>query len=135
MGAWLGLSDTVGQSLLDAASSQPDPHWITSYTKPLVFRVRTQGNVGTVGHLCLRRQSRGCLGVPSSLTSGVIFPSPHQSRTLQALGKPFPKTPSVILWGSASGLVFVDGLSLSQIVHSREMTAGVHVVKEPGCFS
>ena len=58
----------------------------------------------------------------------------HHSRTLQALSKPFPRTPFEILWGSASRLVFVDGLSLSQIVHSREMTAGIHVMKEPGCF-
>lgn len=41
----------------------------------------------------------------------------------------------MILWGSASGLVVMDGLSLSQRVHSREMTAGIHVMKEPGCFS
>lgn len=63
-----------------------------------------------------------------------VVPFLHQSRTSQTLGKPFPRTPSVILWGSASRLGFMDRLSLSQIAHSREVTAGIHVMKEPGCF-
>lgn len=60
---------------------------------------------------------------------------PPQSRTLQVLGKPFPRTLSVIFGGSASRLGFIDGLSLSQTAHSGEVTAGIHVMKEPGCLS
>lgn len=72
--------------------------------------------------------------VPSSLGSRVVIPLVHQSRTLQALGKPFSRTSSLILWGSASRPGIMERPSLSQIVHSREMTAGIHVMKEPGCF-
>lgn len=60
---------------------------------------------------------------------------PPQSGTLQVLGKPFSRTLSVILWVSASRLGFIDGLSLSQTAHSGEVTAGIHITKEPGCFS
>lgn len=66
--------------------------------------------------------------------SRVIVPLLHPSRTLQALGKPFPRTLSGILWSSASRLGFVDGLSLSQAVRSREMTVGSYIMKKPGCF-
>lgn len=58
---------------------------------------------------------------PSSVRTGLCKPLVAQKPICDSLG-------------SASRLGFVDSLSLSQIAHSREMTAGIHVMKEPGCI-
>lgn len=124
------------QPVLDVAASQPDPFC----TKPLVSRGLRPGEmVGLQGtHACGGSVDCSGSGAPwgclAPWASRVGVPLLHQSRTLQALGKPFPRTLSDILWSSASRLGFVDGLSLSQATHSREMTVGIYITKEPGCF-
>lgn len=86
------------------------------------------GGCGDCGSL------EAALGCSALRASRVIVPVLRQSSTSQALGEPFPRTPAVILWGFASRLGFVDELRQSQIAHSREMTAGIHVRKEAACF-
>lgn len=79
-------------------------------------------------------QFGGSLGVSRSLgQQSRRPPPPSEQDSLLTLGKPFLRTLSDILWSSASRLGFVDGLSLSQATHSREMTAGIYIMKKPGC--
>lgn len=61
-------------------------------------------------------------------------PPPPSEQDFARSWEATPRTLSDILWSSASRLGFVDGLSLSQATHSREMTAGIYIMKEPVCF-
>ena len=118
----------------DAARSQPAPFCM----KPLVFRGPRSGEMGGGSRAPLPVVEVLMVAVWCSLgVSGSLdqrsHPLLHQSRDLQALGRQFPRTPSEVLWSSSSRPGLVDGLGLRQTTHSREIAAGVHVLKEPGC--
>ena len=72
------------------------------------------------------------MGAPSSLDQQGCHPPPPSEQDF--VGSWSTQNPICDSLGSASRLGFVDRLRLSQIAHSTEMTAGIHVMKELGCF-